>query len=258
LENVSSVENLILVLVDIDATIRACVADALGELGDVCAVEPLIHALADSDDFVRARAAKALGKLGDMRAVDPLIHSLADSEVNVQYSSVDALGMLGDPRAVEPLMSALFDPDMGSHAVFALSKLGKPALEKLVPVLYHPNWEIREGVVYALGLLGDNQAVNFIIPVLADPNADVRFSAIKALGKLGDIRSIEPLILLLDDIEQDSFGRCICNVAARSLESIGTPEALAAVADWRARGGDTIGIEIEKAYRSKIFPLKSI
>jgi len=57
---------------DLNAGVRWCAAEALGEIKDVRAVEPLIAALRDPNAYVRWCAADALGKIGDARALPEL------------------------------------------------------------------------------------------------------------------------------------------------------------------------------------------
>jgi len=186
---------------------RLCVIDGLVRLGDPRVVEALINVLLDNDWTIRSRAAHALGIVGDHRAVEPLMRTLADGEAYVRSSAADALGKLGDP-AVEPLTRSLMDS----------------------------NSNVRSGAADALGKLGDHRAVEPLVRALADREANVRFFAAKALGELGNPLAVKPLIRTLADPDLR-----IHYIVARALHRIGTQEALAAVANWRARGGDKRG-----------------
>lgn len=177
----------------------------LGELRDGRAVEPLIRSLADPDSLVRFHAAISLRKLGNEIAVEPLICALNDPKSFVRFQAVGSLGSFGNPLVVEPLIHALADPDE-TVSDYAAMKLGK---------------------------FSDSRAVEALIGVLADPAAYGRASAARSLGQLGDLRAVEPLIQVLTDPEAR-----VVEDAAEALKQIGTPEALAAVADWRARGGE--------------------
>jgi HEAT repeat protein len=102
-----AVEPLIAALRDGYSRVRACAADALGEIKDSRAVEPLIAALRDSDGDARASAAAALGEIKDSRAVEPLIAALTDKNFRVSRCATDALARMKDPRVVEPLVRVL-------------------------------------------------------------------------------------------------------------------------------------------------------
>jgi hypothetical protein len=107
------------------------------------------------------------------------------------------------------------------------------AVEPLINALSDTNADVRSNAATALGKLGDVRAVEPLINALSDTNADVRSNAATALGKLGDVRAVEPLIPLLKDTDGRYIPR-VCDVVAKSLKKIGTPEALEAVRLWRA------------------------
>ncbi len=254
-----------------DADVRHSAANTLGKLGDIRAVEPLITALKDGDAGVRSRAVSALGKLGDVRAVDPLIIALKDEDRYVRLSTgidpgelrtlgvwtnafkdiyfdvrsgaAESLGKLGDVRAVDPLINTLKDEDkrVRRNAVKALGKLGDVrAVDPLINTLKDEDKHVRRNVAEALDKLRDVRAVEPLINALKDEDKWVRRDAAFALGELGDVRAITPLTQLLsDNARATSYSRDrVCDVAARALEKIGTPEALAAVAEWRKSRDD--------------------
>jgi HEAT repeat protein len=271
LGDMRAVEPLLAALRDDDAIIRGVAALALGELGDARAVEPLLAALSDNDAYFRGSAAFALGKLSDTRAVEPLLAALGDDDAWVRWSAAGALGELGDTRAVEPLLVALHDHDevVREHAAVALgelgdvraigplvgvlrdqdesvaygasdglSRLGGPALEPLLAALRDDDARVRLLAALALNKLGDPRAVEPLIAALDDEDAEVRATATEVLGNFGGSRAVEPLIRRLSDAERPFIPQeCIGDYAARSLERIGTPEALAAVEAWRREQG---------------------
>ncbi|MBO0858326.1 MAG: peptidylprolyl isomerase [Chloracidobacterium sp.] len=107
LRNPASVEPLRGQLKSKDAEIRAQAANALARLRQPIedAVPDLIEALNDVDITVRANAARALGASKDARGVEPLVKLLADKYEPVKLSAVRALAALNDRRAVEPLVA---------------------------------------------------------------------------------------------------------------------------------------------------------
>lgn len=118
--------------------IRGASAVVLGRIRDDRAVEPLMAALEDGEEYVRRASAKALGALRDDRAVEPLIKVLdEDGEDSVRLAAAWALGEIGDPRAVYPLIDAFRDksPDVRFNAVWALERIGRPAVGPLVETL---------------------------------------------------------------------------------------------------------------------------
>src|SRR5438046_1818214 len=107
--------------------VRQAAITTLQEIG-IPAGDALIEALRDSNAQRRANAALLLGVIGDRRAIDPLISALNDTDFWVWHWAAFSLGRFGDIRALEPLLSAL--------------KNGKSF-----------------GVAEALGVLGDERAI---------------------------------------------------------------------------------------------------
>ena len=75
---------------------------------------------------------------------------------------------------------------------------------------------------------------------LDDDDFDVRWVTIETLGKIGDPRAIPCLIDKLQDTRKPALeDQRMCDFAAEALEKIGTPEALAAVNQWREEDPST-------------------
>jgi len=107
-----AVRELLAMLGDPSAQVRAKVCQSLGMQNHDKAVQPLIAVLAsDADARVRAAAAKALGQIQNKAATNQLSRALAsDSDENVRAASAIALGRLLDGKAVfGPLAAALKD-----------------------------------------------------------------------------------------------------------------------------------------------------
>jgi HEAT repeat protein len=97
-------------------------------------------------------------------------------------------------------------------------------------------WErgekVHEAVENALYKLGET-AVPGLIQALRWPESAIRRGAASALGRIGSAAAVPELIRLLKDEETGLYSSRICDVAAEALRKIGTPEALAAVRQWR-------------------------
>lgn len=161
-----------------------------------------------------------------------MLKLLGHKDSTVRCGAVDALGKTGDVRAIEPLIDLLGDEDTGFRASYALSKIGIPAVESLLELLDDEDFPHRNGVIDALGEIGDARAIEPLITLLGNKNRDlrsegamalckigrlaveplieqlknedsiVRIHAAYTLGRIGDARAIEPLILALWDTEE--------------------------------------------------------
>lgn len=116
-----------------------------------------------------------------------------------------------------------------ANAINTLRKLNDPRhVEVFIMMLNDPHWRVRSYAAIALGESGNRRSVIPLIALLSDENLEVQNFAVIALGQLRDTRAVNPLVSTLHNPDTD-----ISHNAARALEHIGTPEALAAVERWR-------------------------
>ncbi|MBN1564658.1 MAG: HEAT repeat domain-containing protein [Anaerolineae bacterium] len=170
--------------------------------------------------------------LRDYFAFNYSLATLAGNNETDRLHVVRVLARISDPRATKILLTILNDDDVNVRvlAANALLSIGEPAVELLLAGLCGTESRIRYFAAYILGSLKDTRAIEPLIATLHDPEDRVRFYAVHALGNFKDTRVIQSLITALDDIERNMSFR-----AAEALTRIGTPEALAAVEEWRAQ-----------------------
>jgi len=225
-------------LKDNNVNVRLAAFETLGILGGKQSLEPLIPLLDDTDWRIRMETAVALGRIGDKQAVGPLIERLEDRDWRVRYRTITALGTLKDERAVVPLVEAFEREDshilkrmvvlalgenghgravgfLGSllyhkagditgNAVYALGKIGKPAVETLLKTLKRTDKYadyFREYVVAALGNIKDSRAFQPLVEALKHRSSGVRGRAVIALGEYKTERAYDALITALGDKE---------------------------------------------------------
>ena len=137
LENSESIIKLISELKDKDTKEINHLATVISKLGDKV-VEPLIDAFKDEDKDVRYMAARFLEELGSY-AVEPLIAELGNFQSTVRVCAVETLGKIGDPKAITSLINTLKDKKedtlVREYAVYALERIGKPAVKTLITAL---------------------------------------------------------------------------------------------------------------------------
>lgn len=205
-------------------------AEALARLGTP-GLRALAEALADTSQDVEARqwAALALGGSGNEAvALDPLVAALRDTS-GARYlplAAAVALGRLGTAGAADALAAALADPTgvLGTAHVFALRKIGVPAVPALLQALAVGSDVQRRWAAYVLGLVHDPQTLAPLLAALGDADAGVRQNAAGALAWLADARAAPALLALLDDPSPSVRAQ-----AASALGQLGGAEAVPAL-----------------------------
>jgi HEAT repeat protein len=190
-----AVQPLIAAFKDQASEVRRSALRALESIGEP-AVEPLIAALKDPDSDVRRKASCVLRKVGDVRAVESLITALEDQRTVVRFHAAEALGRIGDARVTKPLIETL-KKDQDKHvrklATNALRQMGESTMEFLIAALTDKDADVRCRIVYALGEIGDDRAIEPLIAALKDQAEEVRRWSVLALGKFNDKRVIAEL-----------------------------------------------------------------
>ena len=105
-------------------------------------------------------------------------------------------------KTLESLIDFLKDENFSvrSSAAYALGVIGDAqAIPPLIDALKDEDSRVRIRAAYALGRIGDAQAIPPLIDALKDENSRVRWSAADALGGIGDAQAIPPLIDALKD-----------------------------------------------------------
>lgn len=194
----NSYDDWLAILEDPDATIdiRRTVCWTLARLGDERALPALLAVLKDPNPPLRAEAGLALGTLNIQQAVQPLIVALQeDEDVKVRTAAAYGLGLLGDNHAVEPLVNKLADQNEDP--------------------------QVRGQAAEALSDIRDNRAVTPLIAALRDTSVEVRFWAVFALGQLGDRQALPELerLAATDEAILSGWG-ALNKEAADAIESI--------------------------------------
>ena len=81
---------------------------------------------------------------------------------------------------------------------------GPQAPPELINKLKDRDSSIRQNAAQAIGVMGDEKAVDYLIAVLKDDNRFVRQETVWALGKIGGARALEALTQVLVE-EKDEF-----------------------------------------------------
>ena len=206
--------------------------------GNAQMVEPLTEIIKDQSKNAKVRhlAIDVLVAFGDPAVSDVLLVILQDPDPKVRTSALWGLRDIGDKRAIEPLNRVLRQdnsPSVRAVAAITLGTLGgELAVQSLITTLAgdHSGF-VRACAAESLGVIGDSAAIGPLIGALKDSDEDVRQEAATKLGVLGDEVAVKPLIVSLNSDAHIYVQKS----AAQSLETIGTADAVAAVAAWHEK-----------------------
>jgi quinoprotein glucose dehydrogenase len=198
-----------------DQRARLCGAWGLGILGraDRTAVADLVPLLADGDADVRAQTAKVLGDARFVDARSQLVDALDDGSLRVRREAALALGKLGaadgntnsnaDGDATTAALLAALADDGGRDAVLrhalAFGLAGTTAPARLLQERDHADAAVRLGVLLALRRVGDGGVAAF----LADREPRLRAEAARAIYDGGIDAALPQLAAVLTEPAAD-------------------------------------------------------
>lgn len=187
--------------------------------------QQLLADLQSHDWKIRREAVGKLGEGGNPVALPYIVQAVHDQDSQVRWTAVKALQSFTGQDAISALLEALHDEEavVSDAAAEALAAIGKPAFEKLVHLLTDDNPTVRGAVVEILGKIGDEEAIPLLVDALADR--------------------------MIPHLET----RRICDIAAESLENIGTEKALFALNQWRKEQGIDYGLPIGELETSLLY-----
>ncbi len=221
---------LVSLLRDDRAAIRAMAARALAEMPEPAAFEQVEQFAFDPDEEVRAQIARLLGRTADPRAA-PLLAGLAKDPVwFVRLRALAAIGDLNRPECLEAVLAGTRDPHFQVRTR-AASTLGRLAVEPLSVLGYLLTAGDRYGLEAYLSLLGRSGLLWRTIALLRSPNAEERATAGKLLGAALKAGATQEFVYAL---EAHPDPRVRLRVA-RLLAQHGTPRLLPALKRVQSR-----------------------
>jgi cyclophilin family peptidyl-prolyl cis-trans isomerase/HEAT repeat protein len=187
-ERQAGVAELVTLISDADANVRATAAFALGQIGDPTSIDALLQFAGDSDGDVAGEAVEALSKLA---AKVPLARyaafTSAQTPEGIRARAIRFLFRFKSDEASSIAADALAAPAprIREEATYALARrayaAARPRLELLVN---DPNPQTRANVMSALGRIGAPESLPLLLEALRDPHPWVRTNAVIAIGRL--------------------------------------------------------------------------
>lgn len=183
-----AVAALVMALEDADASMRAQIAQVLGERESPAAIEPLARLLqADESASVRSQAAWALGRIENRRGVPSLAKAVStDESEQVVFQAIRALGMIEADAAVAALLPRLNDghPEIRMQTAWALGSIESPRAVDALMRRYRSETEqtVNLAIIDALGRIEDARAVGLLSQAAKSGDPQLSRAAIAALG----------------------------------------------------------------------------
>src|SRR3954469_14971467 len=187
-ERQAGVAQLVTLVNDRDANVRATAAFALGQIGDPTSIDALLQFANDADGDVAGEAVEALSKLA---AKVPLTRyaafTAAQTPQGIRARAIRFLFRFKSDEASSIAADALASPAprLREEATYALARRAyasaRPRLELLVN---DPNPQTRANVMSALGRIAAPESLPRLIEALRDPHPWVRTNAVVAIGRI--------------------------------------------------------------------------
>ena len=147
------------------------------------------------------------------------LQDLKSENVMVRNNAIYYLGKNREKLAAPMLIELLNNDQPKEIRLNAIEALGKieedSSVEALVALLNEEDKEIKMAACDALGMIKNAKAAGHLIRILQDE--DIRLTAIWALGNIGDKNAVPALTTLLDD--KDKY---VSSNAAKALKKIGS------------------------------------
>lgn len=196
-ERQAGVAQLVTLVNDPDANVRATAAFALGQIGDASSIDALFQFAADHDGDVAGEAVEALSKLA---AQVPLARyapfTKAPFPEGVRARAVRFLFRFksDDASAVAADLLASPSPRLREEAAYALARRAYAgARSRLELLVNEPGHQTRANVMSALGRIGSPESLPLLIEALRDPHPWVRTNAVVSISRMAakDSKAIE-------------------------------------------------------------------
>jgi HEAT repeat protein len=183
----------------------------------------------------------ALGSLGDTNAIPALLPLLEDSEQSIRQRTATALGVIGCETAIGELTRLAREDsaeEVRAQACGALGDIGQVSVQAVIIETAAQLHKHREAAAWALGHVGDSNAIPLLTEMLSDTDSQTRFAAAYALAEIGGSAAADALASHLKD--EDEYARhakaCALAMLGRTNSLPSVRESLRSGQDWRRFG----------------------
>ena len=191
----------------LDDRIKRYILQSLGNVGSERVLKSLIRYLSHEDWTIRCVVLRSLGQIGGKTAEEAVIGALKDKERYVVETAGAVLGQMKSTRAPAHLIEILEDwKGMVSIKISrALAEIGESSVDAIVSSMRNDmDHEICWHLVWALGHIHSDTAIEPLVQALESRNWMVRNEAAVSLVRINSCKSIKPLRRLLESGHNDS------------------------------------------------------
>lgn len=167
--------------------VRRSLVVIVGRIEDPAADALIVRAASDPSDMVRLPAVIALDRRPEEVKVGPLIARLTDASLDVRMAAITALGSTAGAEVFEGLLRALSGANnqLRERLAQSLARGPRQALLARLPELeMNESPDVRIGMAWTLGKIGDPAGVPTLTRFLRSDDAAIRASAAGALAKI--------------------------------------------------------------------------
>lgn len=183
------------------------VVKSLGEMKSGEAVPLLKELIGKAAKHDLREVVSALEAIGSVNSLEVLYQSLKSSDGHTRKIAARALSSLAGPAAAPRLFEALQVEafrDVMEEIADVLSMIPSEAVKKgFCAILSSPREQLREMGARGLGLIGDEEALEFLKRAATDESPSVRKAAYKSMARLGIPDAVEEILKGLDDPNED-------------------------------------------------------
>ena len=170
------------------------------------AMTSLIRNQLAKDERDTVQRTEQLGRGGSRLTVEDLVDALSDPRFNVRYEAEIAIScMRRDARLTQAMVDMLEGTELAlsAQAAWALGRMGDPnAIEPLRRAADNPYRSVRMQSVRALGWLGDMESNPTLLENLrGEADKGLQMAYASALGNLHATEATDDLLLLMDTMD---------------------------------------------------------
>jgi len=190
-----------------DDRIRRYILQSLGNVKSERVLNPLIRHLGHEDWTIRCAVIRSLAQIGGQTAEEAVIGALKDRERFVVECAITVLGQMKSTRAPAHLIEILEEREgMGRIKISrSLVEIGEPSVDTIISSMCEDmDSEISWHLVWALGQINSDAAIEPLVEALKSRNWMVRNEAAVSLVRINSRISTKPLRRLLESVHDNS------------------------------------------------------